>query len=169
MDPLIHGFWLIVKLSSTWSKVHWIHKWGIKDTEALQIKRAIKTCAVNTYVFNCTEGQHSKIPYSTKVNCHYIYQFSSVTQLCPTLCDSMDCSMPGFPIHHQLPDIAQTDVHWDSDPSNHLILCHPLLLPSNLPNIRGWLLYLRILPSIGVFYSYIFRENESEWLKKLID
>ena len=38
-------------------------------------------------------------------------QFSSVTQLCPTLCDLMDCSMPGLPIHHQLLEFTQTHVH----------------------------------------------------------
>ena len=38
-------------------------------------------------------------------------QFSSVTQLCPTLCDPMDCSMTGFPVHHQLPEFTQTHVH----------------------------------------------------------
>ena len=41
--------------------------------------------------------------------------FSSVAQLCPTHCDSMDCSMPGFPVHHQLPEFAQTHVHWVGD------------------------------------------------------
>ena len=38
-------------------------------------------------------------------------QFSSVTQSCPTLCDRMDCSTPGFPVHHQLWELAQTHVH----------------------------------------------------------
>ena len=38
-------------------------------------------------------------------------QFSSVAQLCPTLCDPMDCSMPGFPVHQQLPELTQTHVH----------------------------------------------------------
>ena len=38
-------------------------------------------------------------------------QFSSVTQLCPSFWDPMDCSMPGFPVHHQLPELAQTHVH----------------------------------------------------------
>ena len=54
-------------------------------------------------------------------------QFSSVAQSCPTLCDPMDCSMPGFPVHHQLPELAQTHVHRVGDviqPS------HPLLSPS---------------------------------------
>ena len=39
-------------------------------------------------------------------------QFSSVTQSCLTLCDSMNCSMPGLPVHHQLPEFTQTHVHW---------------------------------------------------------
>ena len=40
-----------------------------------------------------------------------LYQFSSVTQSCPTLCDPMDCSTLGFSVHHQLPELAQTHVH----------------------------------------------------------
>ena len=54
-------------------------------------------------------------------------QLSSFSQLCPTLCDPMDCSTPGFPVHHQLPKLAQTHVHHVSDaiqPS------HPLSSPS---------------------------------------
>ena len=42
-------------------------------------------------------------------------QFSLVAQSCPTLCDPMDCSMPCFPAHHQLPELAQTHVNWVSD------------------------------------------------------
>ena len=54
-------------------------------------------------------------------------QFSSVTQTCPTLCDPMNCSTPGLPVHHHLPEFTQTHVHQVSDaiqPS------HPLLSPS---------------------------------------
>ena len=54
-------------------------------------------------------------------------QFSPVAQLCPTLCNPMDCSTPRFPVHHQLPEITQTHVHRVGDviqPS------HPLLSPS---------------------------------------
>ena len=42
-------------------------------------------------------------------------QFSSVTHSCLTLCDPIDCSTPGFPVHHQLPELAQTHVHCVSD------------------------------------------------------
>ena len=56
-----------------------------------------------------------------------VVQFSSVVQLCPALCDPMDCSTPGLPVCHQLPEFTQTYVHWVSDviqPS------HPLSSPS---------------------------------------
>ena len=41
-------------------------------------------------------------------------QFSSVAQSCPTLCDPMNCSTPGLPVHHQLPESIQTHVHYSS-------------------------------------------------------
>ena len=64
-------------------------------------------------------------------------QFSLVTRSCPTLCDPMDCSTPGFPVHHQLPELAQTHVIKSVMPSNHLLLYRPLLLlPSIFPSIR---------------------------------
>ena len=78
------------------------------------------------------------------------YSGSLKTLLCPVqfsrsvTSDSlqpMDCSMPGFSVHHQLPDPSQTHVHWVVMPSNHLILCRPLLLPPS------------IFPSISVFFN----------------
>ena len=63
--------------------------------------------------------------------------FSSFTQSCPTFCDPMDCSTPGFPVHHLLLETAQTHVDRSVMTSKHLILCRPLLLlPSNFPSIR---------------------------------
>ena len=61
--------------------------------------------------------------------------FSSVARSCPTLCDPMDCSMPGLPVYHQLKLMSIESVM----PSNYLILCRPLLLPPSIP------------PSIRVF------------------
>ena len=58
-------------------------------------------------------------------------QISSAKQSCPTLCNPMDCSTPGFPVLHHLPELVSVM------PSNHLILCHPLLLlPSVFPSIK---------------------------------
>ena len=67
--------------------------------------------------------------------CFYlIIQFSSVAQSCPTLCDPLNHSMPGLPVHHQLPDSLSIE---SVMPSSHLILCRPLLLlPAIPPSIR---------------------------------
>jgi len=57
--------------------------------------------------------------------CDISYEYiSSVAQLCPTLCNPMDCSTPGFSVHHQLPELEQTHVHQVGDanqPSHHLL------------------------------------------------
>ena len=63
------------------------------------------------------------LSYQLKVE----HQFNSIVQLCPTLCDPMDCSTPGFPLHHQLPELAQTHVHPVGDA---IQLSHPLSSPS---------------------------------------
>ena len=57
----------------------------------------------------------------------YSVQFSSVTQSCPTLCDAMNRSTPGLPVHHQLPEFTQTHVH---QVRNAIQPSHPLSSPS---------------------------------------
>ena len=81
-----------------------------------------------------------------KMNCHFLFQvqeaqFSSVHSLTYlTLCDTMDCSMPGFPVHHQLPEFTQTHVHQVNDAFQPF---HPLSSPSppafNLSQHQGLL------------------------------
>ena len=60
---------------------------------------------------------------------HYAGQclLTSVAQSCPTLCNPMDGSVPGFPVHHQLPEFTQTHIHWVSDA---IQTSHPLSSPS---------------------------------------
>ena len=93
----------------------------------------------NYVVFYVWQSQHlstfeALILLSLKVFCFLVLfwqnapQFNSVPQSCLTLCGPMDCSTPGFPVHHQLPGPAQTHVHWAGDaiqPS------HPLSSPSH--------------------------------------
>ena len=63
-------------------------------------------------------------------------QFSSIVQSCQTLCNPMDCRMPGFPIHHHSGSLIKLMSIKSVTPSNHLILCHPLLLlPLVFPSI----------------------------------
>ena len=73
---------------------------------------------------------------------HLLFQFSSVAQLSLTLCNSMDCSTPGLPVHHQLLELTQTYVHQVGDA---IQLSHPLSSPFLLPP--------SIFPSIRVFSS----------------
>ena len=87
---------------------------------------------------------------------HYV-QFSSVTQLCPTLCDPMNHTTPGFPVHHQLPEFTQTHVHWVGDtiqPSHPLLF--PLLLPSNFPSIRVFSNESTLLNRWPKYWSFSF-------------
>ena len=59
-------------------------------------------------------------------------QFSLAAQSYPTLCEPMDCSMPGSPVHHQFLELTETHVIESVMPSNHLISCHPFLLPPSI-------------------------------------
>ena len=86
------------------------------------------------------------------------FQFSSVTQSCPTLCDPMDCSTPGLPVHHQLPEPAQTMSIELVMPSNHLIFGHPLLvlLPSVFSSIRVFSKESALLIRWPKYWSFSF-------------
>ena len=95
-------------------------------------------------------------------------QFSSVTQSCPTFCDSMDCSIPCFPVHHQLLELAQTHGHWDGDA---IQWSHPLWSPSprafNLSQHQGlfqWVSSLHQWPKYwGFSFSIILPMNIQNW------
>ena len=72
---------------------------------------------------------------------YWSVQFSSVTQSCPTLCDLMDCNMPGLPVHHQLLELIQTHVHGVSDaiqPSHPLSSSSPTLSLSQHQGLFKW-------------------------------
>ena len=96
-------------------------------------------------------------------------QFSSVTQSCPTLCDLINCSMPGLPVHHQLMESTQTHVHWVSDA---IQTSHPLSSPSppafNLSQHQGLFLWVSFFvsggQSIGVSASTsVLPMNTQDW------
>ena len=101
------------------------------------------------------------------VNLKYesLFQFSSVAQSCPTVFDPTDCSTPAFPVHHQLPELAQTHVHQVSDtiqPSH--LLSSPSPPASIFPSIRiffnepvlpiRWPKYWRFSFNISPFNEY---------------
>ena len=96
--------------------------------------------------FSCSWTSPSWVPLPTLSQSQLpSVQFSSAPQSCPTLCDPMDCSMPGFPVHHQLLELTHICVHWVSDA---IQLSYPLSSPSppdfNLSQNQGlfyWVSY----------------------------
>ena len=99
----------------------------------------------------------------------FLRKFSSVTQLCLTLCDPMSCSTPGLLVHHQLPELAQTHVHWVSDaiqPS------HPLSSPSppvfNLSQHQGFSIESVLHIRWPKYWSFSFSTSPSNEYSGLI-
>ena len=80
--------------------------------------------------------------FLVKLLFHFYICFSSFTQSCPTLCDPMNCSTPGLPVHHQLPEFSQTHVHWvgDAIQPSHLLSSPspPALNPSQHQGLFQW-------------------------------
>ena len=125
--------WVAISHSSAW-------KWKVK-VKLLSRVRLLATPWTSAYQAPPSRGFPGK---STGVGCHCLFrhngsvQFNSVAQSCSPLCDPMDCSTPGLPVHHQLPESTQTHLHWFGDaiqPS------HPLSSPSppaiNLSQYQG--------------------------------
>ena len=109
------------------SFIHWIvlHPW-CKTISFQYIHKSLLLGSLLYFIGWCL--------FLCKYNAILSSSVSSVAQSCLTLCSPMDCSTRGLPAHHQLPELAQTPVVMSS---NHLILCHPLLLlPSIFPSIR---------------------------------
>ena len=91
-------------------------------------------------------------------------QYSSVVQSCLTLCDPMDCSMPGLPIYHQLPEFTQTHVHWVGDaiqPS------HPLSSPSlpafNLSQDQGLFRWVSSSHQVSKLLEFQLQYQSFQW------
>ena len=90
-------------------------------------------------------------------------QFSSVTQSCLTLCDPMNYSTPGFPVHHQLPEPTQTHVHGVSDAILPSHLLRPLLLlPSIFPSIRVFSNKSALHIRLPKYWSFRFNLSPNE-------
>ena len=94
--------------------------------------------------------------------------FSSVTQSCPTLCDPMDCSTPGFRVHHQLPELAQTHVLRVGDATQP---SHPLSSPSpafNLSQHQGLFQWVTSSHQVAKCWSFSFCISPSNKYSGLI-
>ena len=83
------------------------------------------------------QGWLHHLPTVPSWTSYLIFQFSSVAQLCPTLCDPMNWSTPGLPVHHHLSDLPKLMCIESVRPSSHFILCRPLLLLPPIPPASG--------------------------------
>ena len=93
----------------------------------------------------------------------------TVAQLCPTLCDPMDCSTPGFPVHHQFPELTQTHVHQVTDAiqPGHL-LSSPSPLAFNLSQHQGPFKWVSSLYQVTKYWSFSFSISPSKEYSGLI-
>ena len=95
---------------------------------------------------------------------HHVNQFSSISQSCPTLCDPINCSTPGLPVHHQPPEFTQTHVHWVGDaiqPS------HPLSSPSppalNLSQHQGLFKWVSSPHQVAKVLEFQLQHQSFQW------
>ena len=92
-------------------------------------------------------------------------QFSSVTQSRPTLCNPMDCSTPGFPVHHQLPEFTQTHIH---QVGNAIQPSHPLSSPSpsdlNLSQHQGLFKWVSSLHQVAKLLELQLQHQSFQWI-----
>ena len=95
-------------------------------------------------------------------------KFSAVAHLCPTLCNRMNGSMPGFPVHHQHPELAQIHVHQDSDATQP---SHPLSSPSpafNLSQHQGLFQWVSSSHHVAKYWNFKFSISPSSEYSGLI-
>ena len=127
---VVSNLWPHALYSLPGSSVHGILQAIILEWVAIYFPRG-SSQPKNWIQVSCLAGRFTD--WATREGALKHFQFSSVVQLCPTLCDPMNRSTPGLPVHHQLPEFPQTHDHWVSDaiqPS------HPVSSPSpTAPNL----------------------------------
>ena len=113
------------------------------------------------FVTPWTAAHHS--PLSTGFSGQESVQFSHSS--CPTFCDTMDCSTPGLPVHHQFPEFTQTHAHWVGDaiqPS------HPLSSPSppalNLAQHQGLFQWVSSLHQVAKVLEFHLQHQSFQWI-----
>ena len=120
---------------------------------------------------------HHQLPESTQIHVQrlessrvrgallfWISRFSSVAQSCPILCDPMDCSTPGLPVHHQFQEFTQTHVLWVSDaiqPSHPLLSPSPLAL--NLSQHQGLFKWVSCSHQVAKVLEFQLQHQSFQW------
>ena len=99
---------------------------------------------------------------------YHLHISCSVAQSCPTLCNPLDCSMPGFPVLYHFPELAQTHVHWVSD---DIWPSHPLLSPSppsfNFSQHQGLFRWVGSLHQVAKILKVQLQHQSFQWIFKV--
>ena len=113
-----------------------------------------------------TYGTSAFLKLDTKLRPFFLVPFNSVTHSCPTLCDPMNHSMPGLPVHHQLPEFTKIHVCWVGDaiqPS------HPLSSPSHPPfklfEHQGLFKRVRSLHLVAKILEFQLQHQSFQWTR----
>ena len=104
-----------------------------------------------------------------KMTVSYVLPCCSVTKLCPPICHPMDCSMPGFPVLHCLPELAQTHVHWVSDaiqPSHSL--SPPSLFAFNFSQHQGLFQWVSFSHQVAQVLELQLQHPSFQWISTWI-
>ena len=151
---------------------HRVKKWRI-DWETQMMRRSYRTACQQHW--NCIfypiiwgrrqEKRTCPRSFYSLLTCSV--QFSSVTQSCPTLCNPMNCSTQGLPVHHQLSEFTQTQVHWVGDaiqPS------HPLSSPSppalNLSQHQGLFKWVSSSHQVAKVLEFQLQHQSFQWIHR---
>ena len=134
------------------------------NTEISSLCRTISW--YNYFLFLCImHSTHYHLHYYATVHLTPVFiQFTSVTQSCPTLCNPIDCSMPGLPVHHQLKQFTQTQVHWVSDaiqPSHPLLATSPAF---NLSQHQGLFRWVSSLHQVAKVLEFQLQHQSFQWI-----
>ena len=113
------------------------------------------------------QGEGFEIQAKTDLLLRTGVQFSSVAQLCLILCDPMNCSMPGLPVHHQLPEFTQTHDHRVGD---SIQPSHPLSSPSPPapnPSLHLYIKWASLVAQLVKKYACNARDQVRSWVGKI--
>ena len=137
---------------------HGILQARILEWVAMPLSRGSSQPRDRTYIF-CTAGSFFTV-WATREAHH----FSSVSQSWPTLCNPMNCSTPGLPVHHQLLEFTQIHVHWISDA---IQLSHPLSSPSppalNLSQHQGLFKWVSSSHQVTKVLEFQLQHQSFQW------
>ena len=150
------GTWMMVQ------KKHWSRMQKRMDRSVPTYWQTWMEAWTSDLVVKPMERQHPALGRIDE--CQNYNQFSSVAQSCPTLCDSMNCSTPGLPVHHQLLETAQNHVHWVSDaiqPSH--LLSSPSPPSLNLSQHQGLFKWVSSSHQVAKVLEFQLQHQSFQW------